>query len=158
MAYTIKEIIDIAVGIEESGLEFYTRCSKKFKEPSISDVFEFLAREEQAHKELFQSLYGRPEPKGVFNDEYFAYIKAIGGRVFDWQKRDMDDILQNINKPLDAVQHAFIAEKDSILFYSEVKPMYGNNDEVIPLLDKIINEERKHVATLVDLADKLRLA
>jgi rubrerythrin len=36
MAFTIQEIIDIAIGIEETGYEFYTQCGSKFNNPAMS--------------------------------------------------------------------------------------------------------------------------
>jgi rubrerythrin len=70
---------------------------------------------------------------------------------------DMEQILAGINSPMDAVKHAFEAEKESILFYGEMKSLYPNESETRSLLDRIIAEERKHVTTLVDLLEKIRL-
>jgi rubrerythrin len=158
MAFTIQEIIDIAIGIEETGYEFYIQCGSKFKNPAMSDVFDFLAREEMAHKELFRSLRRQDEAMAIIPEEYSGYLKAIGGgRVFAKQKMDMEQILAGINSPMDAVKHAFEAEKESILFYGEMKSLYPNESETRSLLDRIIAEERKHVTTLVDLLEKIRL-
>ncbi len=159
MSYTIKEIIDIAVGIEDSGYVYYTRCAGTFKDNPVRDVFDFLAREEQEHKKLFQSLHGTHAAQGVFTDEYFAYLKAIGGgRIFEKQEMTIDMILDSIKNPMDAVKHAFGAEKDSILLYSEMKQLYTGDPLTSSLLDKIIDEERKHVAMLLDLLEKIRFA
>jgi len=159
MKYTMKEILDIAVGIEEAGYEFYTRCAVLFKDTAIREVFEFLAGQEQEHGKLFRSLIGTGEPAGLFTEEYFAYLKAIGGgRVFEKQVMDMDRIIAAIAGPTDAVRHAFGAEKESILFYDEMKRLYENDRETASLLDRIIEEERKHVAILLDLLEKIRFS
>jgi rubrerythrin len=158
MSYTIKEIIDIAVGIEETGFEFYTECRKKFTDAHVADVFEFLAREELVHKELFQTLYGEETPQGIFTDEYFAYLKAIGGsRIFNGHIKNAVQLLAGMDTPIDAIKHAFVVEKDSILFYTEMKSLYPAEKNTLSLLDRIIGEERKHVAVLFDLAEKIRL-
>ncbi len=158
MPYSIKEIIDIAVGIEVAGYDFYTRCADKFRDPAISDVFNFLAREEQEHKKLFQSLGGADKPEGLFPEEYFSYLKAIGGgRIFEKQDLTMDQIISGIAAPTDAVRHAFGTEKESILFYDEMKTLFVKDMQTTSLLDRIIGEERKHVATLLDLLEKIRL-
>jgi len=159
MKYTIKEIIDIAVGIEETGCDIYTRCAVLFKDTAIRDVFDFLAREELEHKKLFQSLIGAGEPEGLFTEEYFAYLKAIGsGRIFEKQVMDIDRIIAGIAGPTDAVKHAFLTEKESILFYDEMKRLYEKDRNTTSLLDRIIEEERKHVAILLDLLEKTRLS
>lgn len=157
MGYSIKEIIDIAVGFEEAGHDFYTRCIEKFKDENIREIFSFMAKEELNHKKTFKSMSKSNESSaGIFTDEYFLYIKAIGGgRVFG--KEDIGQIADSINTPAEAVQKAFMDEKNSILFYSELKKMYREGSEEIKLLDEILEEERKHVITLVDIMEKMQL-
>lgn len=158
MSYNIKEIIDIAVGIEDAGYEFYTHCARKFHDAAIRDVFNFLANEEQKHKILFQSLNGAVESKGLFTEEYFAYLKAIGGgRIFEKQAMTTGKIMVDILNPMDAIKHAFGVEKESILYYTELKRLYENDSATLPVLDNIIDEERKHIVTLLDLLEKIRL-
>lgn len=158
MSYSIREIIDIAVGVEETGYEFYREAMKKFKDPTISEVFDYLADEELVHKELFQSMATVKTEAGVFTDEYFSYLKAIGGpRIFNRESADAGKVLAGITTPRGAVQYAFNAEKDSILLYSEMKRLYPDGSESIAVLDRIIDEERKHVITLIELTDRLLL-
>lgn len=158
MPYTIKEIIDIAIGIEKAGYEFYSGCAGKFKDLSIRDTFEFLAREELEHERLFESFHGNSETSGLYNEEYYAYLRAIGGgRVFDSQQDSIHRLLAGITMPMDALKHAFSAEKDSILFYSELKELFTKDRETTLMLERIINEERKHVSTILQVLEKLRL-
>ncbi|MBN2160093.1 MAG: ferritin family protein [Spirochaetes bacterium] len=159
MEYTIKEIIDIAVGIEETGHDLYSAAAKKFKDHGISDVFDFLAGEELAHKKLFQTFMDRDDEKGAFTEEYFAYLKAIGApRVFEGSRKDTDALLRGMATPMEVIQFAFSAEKESILLYTEMKELYREGGDTRSLLDKIISEEKKHVLTLLDLAEKTGLA
>ena len=160
MTYSIKEIIDIALGLEEAGYEFYTQCGLKFKEAHIQEVFLFLAREELEHKKTFESIKtGEEPPQGIFTEEYYLYLKSIGGgRVFEFKNRNIDQIMDTINTPEDAVTKAFMDEKESILFYSEIKTLYRDDRKTLEILDKIIEEERKHVLTLADLLAKMNLA
>lgn len=158
MKYTIKEIIDIAIGLEETGNKFYTKCSTKFKNKDIIETFSFLAKEELAHKEIFESF--APEDmdvSGQYNDEYYLYMKSIGGgRVFA-KEQDIDKFLSSIDSPEEAIRKALADEKEAILFYSELKPYFQKNDKIIKILDEIIAEERKHVLTLVGLLENMRL-
>jgi rubrerythrin len=158
MAFTVREIIVIAISIEEAGYDFYIRSGGKFNDPAIKDVFDFLAREELAHKEIFRALLRKDEADAIIPDELTAYLKTIGGiRVFGGNRMDPDQIVSGINKPIDAIRHAFDNEKESILFYSEMKELYPADGETTSLLDRIIAEERKHVIALVSLAEKIRL-
>ncbi|HOD16653.1 MAG TPA: ferritin family protein [Spirochaetota bacterium] len=159
MAYSIKEIIDIAIKLEDTGHDFYKECGRHFKEPAVIDVFSFLAREELVHRDLFQSFQWRPDAvdEGIFNDDYYAYLRAVGGGlVFDRHTSNIRDFVRAIETPLDAIKHAFIAEKESILLYKEMKRLYPKHHATADMLERIIAEERKHVLTLYDLADKLK--
>ena len=157
MAYTLKEIIDIAIGIEEAGYDFYVRCVEQFKDLAIKDAFEFLAREEKGHREIFRSMHVNPAAPGNFTDEYFSYLRAIGGsRVFSIRENNAGEFAASIVSPMDALRHAMTAEKDSILFYAEMKGLYRNDREATDLLEKILAEERKHVIIIAELASQFR--
>lgn len=157
MPYTLKEIIDIAIGIEEAGYDFYLRCAEQFKDLAIRDAFEFLAREEKGHREIFRSMHVNPAAPGNFTEEYFSYLMAIGGsRVFGTQENNAVESTASIASPMDALRHAMTAEKDSILFYSEMKGLYQHEREATDLLDRILAEERKHVIILAELASQYR--
>lgn len=147
--YSINEILDIAVELEEAGYEFYTKCIDKFEDQVIKDLFTFLADEELVHKELFLSMkQGDENKKGIFTEEYFLYMKSIGGgKIFsDENDRDFDEIIT----VEDAVKKAFHDEKESILLYSELKNHYSGDTEALALLERIIAEERNHVMKLYD--------
>lgn len=46
----IDEVLDFAVGEEEAAAEFYTALAERAEHPSMREVFEGFAREEQGHK------------------------------------------------------------------------------------------------------------
>lgn len=152
MPYSIKEIIDIAISIERTGHDFYAACGKKFNEPLMRDTFDFLAKEELNHLNVFKDMRDAAEPSGLFTEEYYAYLKAIGGRIFEPRVRDIRNLVEGFNSPLDAIRDAFHTEKESILFYTELLPLYQEDSSTSGLLIRIIDEERRHVMTLTDVA------
>lgn len=156
MAFSAREIIDIAIGIEDSGNYFYSRCREKFDDKALKEVFSFLAEEEQRHREIFEKL--DPDlmnEKGLYTTEYFQYLTAFGDEKVFKDKNDIDSAIKNINTPLDAIKIALTAEKDSILFYDELKELYENEKDTLTILNRIINEERRHVITLLDIREKI---
>jgi rubrerythrin len=159
MAYSINEIIEIAINIEVRGFEFYTECRDRSADRVTADIFDFLAKEERAHKEKFLSLkndYAAPD--GPLSEEKYRYLKIIGGeKIFETLKVEVGRTRPDFTAPVEAVKKAFILEKDSILFYDEMKQMYGAEREPIELIEKIIAEERKHITILYDLSQKIRL-
>ncbi len=158
MAFSTKEIIDIAIGIEDTGYYFYTRCAEKFENPLLKETFSFLADEELLHKAFFESL--EPEMKdaeGVYTTEYFQYLTAMSdGKVFS-DKDNIDRAIAEITAPLDAINLALDAEKDSIFYYSELRELYESKTDTLTALNKIINEERRHVIILLEIRDKIAL-
>ena len=159
MAFSTKEIIDIAIGIEDSGYYFYTRCRDKFDDESLKEMFSFLAEEEMRHKEFFENLESNiKDAKGIVTTEYFQYLTAIGDEKVFKDNNNIDNAIKDMNSPIDAIIVALEAEKDSILFYSELKELYDNDNETKTMLNRIINEERRHVVTLMDIKEKIDMA
>ena len=159
MAFSLKEIVDIAVGLEDAGHEFYEECGRFFTDEGMKDTFAFLAREELIHKELFQAFQWREDAidNGLFNDEYFGYLRAVGGgQIFDRHVVNIRELVHGMTSPLDAIKRAFIAEKDSILFYSEMRRLYPERHAASDMIGRIIAEEHKHVLTLYELTDKIK--
>ncbi len=158
MVQSLDEIIEIAIAIEETGYEFYNESRKKVANQTTADIFEFLAGEELEHKKKFLLLkdsFGAPDRPP--EEERFRYLKIMGEEIFNTHKDDIDMVLKEIDTPLAVIKRAFLLEKESILFYSEMKPLYGSEQKTIELIEKIIAEERKHVTVLYDLTQKLRL-
>jgi rubrerythrin len=156
MAFSTKELIDIAVGIEDSGYYFYTKCREKFDDKVLKELFYFLAEEEMRHKEFFEKLDpALLDEKGIYTTEYFQYLTAIGDEKVFKDKNNIDSVIKDINSPLDAIKTALTAEKDSILFYDELKELYKNEQDTFTILNKIINEERRHVIMLLDIREKI---
>ncbi|HQL43924.1 MAG TPA: ferritin family protein [Spirochaetota bacterium] len=156
--YSTKELIDIAMGIEETGFYFYSTFKSKFKDESFQQMFQFLADEELRHKDIFSNmLKGLNDTQGVYTQEYYSYLKAIGTtRVFS-NSNDVDTIAQTLNQPLDIIKIAMDSERDSIVWYSELKEIYRNDTKSKDILERLINEERKHVLILLDLKEKLSM-
>lgn len=156
--YSINELIDIAIGIEETGIYFYSKFKEKFKDESFKQIFQFLADEELRHKNVFSGMLKElKETEGLFTEEYYSYLKAIGTmRVFA-NKDDIDIIAPTLHNPLDIIKIAMDAERDSIVWYSELKEIYRNDSKAKGILERIIREERKHVLTLMDLKEKLSM-
>jgi rubrerythrin len=159
MKFSTKELVDIAIGIEESGYYFYTQCRKKFDDPYFTELLTFLAEEELRHKELFEKILGElSDTSGVFTEDYFQYLKALGDeRVFK-NNDDVDAVVKTVKTVFDVLKIAMTAEKDSILFYSELVSMHEKDQGARTILNRLINEERKHIVLILELKEKLELS
>jgi rubrerythrin len=152
-----NEIIDIAVKIEENGQAFYLAAADKAQDENLAAALRKLAEDEVEHKEIFQAMYKADAQYGLvdgYEEEADAYIKAMAGsQVFAPGKsaegfvRDAGDIFQVLNMALGA-------EKDSILYYTEMKDWVQPKDKEV--MEKVILEEKKHLKELSRLLDDIK--
>ena len=151
-----NDLVEIAMGIERNGLAFYESLAKSTENVSVKNLWKYLAGEEKKHVEVFQSML-KPQaerrPPEDYDEEAALYLKAlIDSRVFTDDKvaRDM---AQKATEA-EAIQIAINAEKDSILFYSEMSDLARRLDREV--IDEIINQEKSHLQQLSELKEKLR--
>ncbi|MFC1982793.1 hypothetical protein ACFLV5_03305 [Chloroflexota bacterium] len=111
---------------------------------------------EQEHIRIFQDMLGEAdnyEPNRVNSEEYGAYIWALGDNTVFADDMITSEMATKAESDIEALELAISAEKDSILFYYELK-------EVIPqraqsIVNKIITEEKLHLRQLSELKNKL---
>ncbi|MDR2387939.1 MAG: ferritin family protein [Deltaproteobacteria bacterium] len=141
----------IAVNMEENGLKFYKAAAKKFTGP-ISELFNSLAQEEEIHKSIFtRFLNGLPQEQPTIYDpdnETDDYLKMMASiHVFKNEPEDLDKLMAGINTVEDALKLAMSFEKDSIVFFVQLKNAADSlSDEVS--VDRLVLEEAKHLRKL----------
>jgi rubrerythrin len=141
----VKEILGFAVYIEERGYEFYVEAMKKFPEPRATPLFQYLADEEFKHEKLFKKLMdqdngGRSEEP---DPEYLGYMREF---VKSHQLGDREAIrakLDRLSTLEEILDLAMGFEKDSIVFFSELKEMVAKG-QAAPL-EQVIREEMGHL-------------
>ncbi len=146
--YSLKEILDLAVQMEQAGYEFYTKCGERFSGEIYQEIFHFLSEQEKNHKIKFEELQKNIfENKSQSSEDYYRYMKSLGGdRIF--KKTGINEIHNIVKTPHDALLKGIEDEKNSIFYYNEIKNAYspGSNESII--LDEIISEERSHIMKL----------
>ncbi len=151
----VKEILGFAVYIEERGYEFYIEAMKKFPEPGATELFQYLADEEFKHEKLFKKLMGQDGDvkKGEADAEYQAYMKEF---VKVHQLGDREAIqakLARMTTLEEVLDLALGFEKDSIIFFSELKEMYAKG--YTAPLEKVIHEEMGHLRKIFQMKKTL---
>jgi len=151
-----RELIDIAIGIERNGAAFYHSLAKSTGNEIAKAAYQYLAGEELKHIQVFQSMLGSVadyRPPDTYTEEYDLYLRAlIDSRVFT-DDQTAYEMAQRVTSDAEAIQIALGAEKDSILFYSEVRDLVRRSDR--ELINKIIEEERSHLRQLSELKGSL---
>jgi rubrerythrin len=156
--FNASEAFKIAVSLEENGLRFYQQAANKFSGP-IADLFKSLAQEEAIHKATFSKFLSDvpKEQPSVYDpdNETDDYLKMMAGiNVFKNGPADIDKLLAGINTVEEALRMAMSFEKDSIVFFVQLK---NSSETVIDQLsvDKLILEEAKHLRKLAKIYNTL---
>jgi len=151
-----SEIIEIGIQIEKNGRDFYNTLEKKSKNQKASEIFEYLAGEEEKHIKVFQEILNKTEkyePSGLDADEYFAYMDALASEYVFIQKDKGEQIAKTVKSDKEAVNMGIGFEKDSIIFYEGMKKAVPEYD--LKILDELIMQEQGHLRILSDLKKNL---
>lgn len=150
------ELVQLAINIEKRGMEFYDAAHSTAVDSKSKELYKHLYNEEVKHMELFTELYNHIKDITTVDDSYLfdenvsAYLKSlVEEEVFKTSALAQDknkSTLDNI------VQEAIKAEKNSILFYTELA-LHIKDEEVLNILDILIEEEKKHLVELTILSN-----
>lgn len=149
--FDVSEIFQFAIRIEENGEKFYRYAARLTKDEAAKEMFNYLADEEINHKKTFEELLSKIdkyEPPESYPGEYFAYLRAyVDNIIFTRELQDTE--LSMVKDTLSAIKYAVQRELDSILYYHETKKFVPTSQH--NLIDRIIDEERKHFLKLLEL-------
>lgn len=157
IAFSMGEIIKIAVGIEKQGVVFYDVMARSTKQPDTRNLFIQLADAERLHMETFSKMMPEPDttstPVNEEPPEYSDYLKALVNNAVFTDEMATSDLATRIESDVEALNIGINAEKDSILFYYHIKEVMPS--PVVPLVDKIIEEEKLHIRRLNEMKNKI---
>ncbi|HEC79467.1 MAG TPA: hypothetical protein ENI34_10080 [candidate division WOR-3 bacterium] len=153
--FKAEEVFQFAVRIEENGENFYRKAAEKVPDEKTSTLFKSLADEEVKHKEIFQDMASKIEKYEPFENypgEYFEYLRAYADNIiFDDKK--LAEKINSITGPVDAINFAIDTELASILYYHDIKKLVPA--EKHDLIDRIIEEERRHFTRLTKIKESM---
>ncbi|MDR3203290.1 MAG: ferritin family protein [Deltaproteobacteria bacterium] len=149
--FNATEAFKIAVSLEENGYGFYTKAAEKFKGP-IAQTFLGLAKEEEIHKSLFSKILASlpKQNSSVFDpdNETDQYLKMMADlHVFKRGEVDLDKLLSTIETVKDALKMAMNFEKDSVVFFVQLKSASQTEDDK-RAVDSLVLEEAGHLRKL----------
>ncbi|HHW70421.1 MAG TPA: ferritin family protein [Clostridiales bacterium] len=158
------EALKVAIGIERRGERFYTLAADKIKEKDedAANMLKQLGREEKEHAKTFQKIYDSTfELKDDFDDTYLfepevaAYFDSMVKNLIFPSDEEQDKVLDTIEDVEDVLKFGIQAEKDSILFYTEMI-IYSKYVEAKNAFREILKEEKKHLQDLTERLEEYR--
>lgn len=147
-----RELISIGIGIEVNGAAFYDSLAECARNDSVKTTYRQLANKERAHVQAFRDMLDSVsdyDPPDTLTAEYEAYVTALVDSLVFTDEKTACDLAQRMSGDLEAVRTALIAEKDSILFYTEMRDLIRASERHV--VDQLIAEEKSHVRELTEL-------
>ncbi len=156
ISFSGSELINIAIGIERRGIAFYDIMTRSTQNAVARDAFQYLADMERQHIQIFQDMFGEAgkyQIPDTHAGEYTAYLQALVDSAVFTDDLVTSEMATRLSSDIEAVELAISAEKDSILFYYEMKDIMPQRAQ--PTVSKIITEEKSHLRQLSELKKKL---
>lgn len=151
--FKANDVVLAAIEVETRGEKFYQYLVEQAEDEKIRKVYEHLAREEVKHKALFEELYTRlgkvDLPAWSNAKEYQTYLNALIDSHTLFRYKDLDEIKEKIGSRKDALQLAIQFEKDSILFFMEMREFVPEKEKTY--VTKCIEEEKTHMRQLNEM-------
>jgi len=151
--FNAGEVLDMAMKIEQNGMNYYNKAAEIFKNEPANDMLKKLAEWENSHKLTFAAmkdgLASAQTTDVVFDPQGEAglYLNAMAdGNVFNVNE-DPSKAMTGKESLEEVLRKALLMEKDSIIFYlglREMVPPSLGKDKV----DDIISEEMSHIGYL----------
>jgi len=154
-----KEVLTMAVRIEENGMRFYTDASKAAKSESLKELFKVLAEEEAHHIKVFSDLK-KLVAEDTVNEgfdpqlsEASLYLKSIADTEVFTKADKGKEVAKQMHDEKEALKMAIDMEKDSLLFYYEMQRLIRASDKAV--IESLIEQEKEHVRKLTEAQTSL---
>jgi len=159
-AYSVNEIIELAVQIEHNGYSFYNEALKlKGMDEKSGELLLLLRDQEVKHEYTFLALRDDEDMKNIALSQDWelvaAYLKTIiDFRIFNSEHAAIR-LATKAKDIFEIIDNAIQFEKDTLLFFHTVKDSL-QNPKARDAIAKIIQEEISHVLKLSDYKASLQ--
>jgi len=150
--FAAAQALEMAVSIEKNGAAFYTSAAERTEDRELSELFAELAGREEAHRQVFEGMAERVEPASRPTEsdvgDYASFLEvALDHAVFSGQDKALR-MAEEADTRAEALRAAMGFEKDTMLFYYDLREMVAEKDREI--ISEVIQEEKKHLRRLAD--------
>ena len=149
--FTLADIRNIAIQIEKNGEDTYRLAGAACKNPEVAKQLFLMADDEKRHGEWLANAITSEQPLTEEQREMEALGKTllqdmVKGNPFLLDQND----LQQAESVDEVLRRSQVFEQDTILFYQFILG-FLDTPEVISQMQRIINEEQKHLRHLEEL-------
>ena len=152
--YTLEDIRQIAIQIEQNGEQAYRSAAGRADHPEVAKVLNWMADEEHRHGKWFADMPTDARQTPSEYEEMEEIGRSLLKEMVENKTFTLDgDRLDSAAGVVEILAQSIEFEEDTILFYDMLKAFMDDRDGVAQL-DLIIDEERAHVKVLMKLRDK----
>jgi rubrerythrin len=147
--FTLKEISDLAVQIETNGETVYREVAAKVSDPTLKNILESMAQDEQQHARWFRRLSNaKLSSKKDAGDDLGATGRALLTEMLSDQTFSLSaEELKDARTVAEVIAQAQEFEKDTIVFYEMLADFVAESEPAAQLRE-IIAEEYGHIEQL----------
>jgi len=156
IVFSISELINIAIGIERRGITFYDIMAKSTDNEIARETFQSLADMEREHIQIFQGMLDeadKHQSSETSTQEYADYLQALVDNAIFSDDLITSEMATQADSDIKAVELGISAEKDSILFYYQMKDIMPQ--PALAMINRIIAEEKSHLRQLSEIKKML---
>ncbi len=139
MPLTPKEILDIAIALEERGRVFYATAADLVRHPGAREMLRELAEDEIAHANLFRTVQERQDYESLATGQPPEDLRLADYLVAPSLTADAT--------PQDILLTAIQMEQAAVTLYSAWLALYRGTD-LETLIQGLVLEEQRHKARL----------
>jgi rubrerythrin len=159
--FSIDEICQIGIQLEQSGIDYYTRMMNRFTQEEFQKLLQKLIKMEERHQLELQKIKKRRTgtPECLIDSESSTYIKALIAENVYMDAVHLKAFEDRIKDIVDVLNLAIDMEKETILFYLGLNVGLEGiiTHEEHQIIKDVISEERDHLKELALLkADNLK--
>lgn len=137
--------IETAIRIEEEGIKFYTEAAEKVEDRAAQKMFRNLARDEQNHLLLFQSIRQSLQEKGGWPPLESIKLGEIPHYIFP--KPEEKEKVEIPRHHQEILRKGMDIERTSIKFYSEQLEK-SVTEEARTVYRFLVEQEKGHLSLL----------
>ena len=145
--FSIKEIFDMAIMLENNGEAIYRSAAENLSDPSLVSLMLWMAEEEVRHADWFSNRQREAVlvPSNPVADEMG---RELFNDLLNGQNFSLDDVdFSRIDNVISMVKTFIEFEKDTVIFYQMLEA-FLQDERTQRELKKIINEEERHIESL----------
>lgn len=150
------EILDMAIQIENQGVNFYQNCLAAELPVKVTKVFQYLLDQEHQHiltfEKMRKDLSDYPLPESYVGESE-SYIKSFAKEKVFTSPEKAPGTAGGIVDSIEAINFGLEFENKSIAFYQEIKKVVPKSDS--DAIEKVIAQEQDHKKQLESLRKEI---